>query len=145
MDLHVHYDGSTYKVRLENPNHGNVRFSRGAPFSVMNNGVTIWRPAGVDEFALEYLPFPRRTKAARNAVVADYEARSVWTGKSSTRSYGRIRSDADDRGDSREKAVWLYAILPQLLETVTQAFALDLLTPEARRPWLDANLSRRRR
>ena len=141
VDLHVHYDGSTYQVRLENPNHGNVRFSGGAPFSTMSNGVTIWRPSGVDEFALEYLPSSGTTKAARKAMVADYEARSDWKGQSPTRSYGRFRSDADDRGDSREKAIWLYAILPQLLETVTQAFSLDLLTAESRQAWLDANLS----
>jgi MoxR-like ATPase len=141
VDLHVHYDGSTYQVRLENPNHGNVRFSGGAPFSTMSNGVTIWRPSGVDELALEYLPSSATRKAARKAMVADHEARSDWKGQSPTRSYGRFRSDTDDRGDGREKAVWRYAILPQLLESVTQAFSLDLLTSASRQTWLDANLT----
>ena len=136
-NLRVHYDGSTHRVRLENPNSGNVRFSGGVPFGTMNNGVTIWRIIGANELALEYLPF----SGDKTAEITGYKARSDWKDQTSTRSYGRFRSETGDQGDSREKAIWLYAILPQLLEAVTQAFSLDLLTADSRQVWLDANLA----
>lgn len=137
VNLKVHYEGSTHKVRLENPANGNVRFSGGLSFHTMNNGVTIWGSTGTNEVALEYVPFSG-DKAAK---LAGYQAKSDWSDKTSTRYYGRFRSETDDRGDSREKAVWRYAVLPQLLETVTQAFSLDLLTAASRQAWLDANIT----
>lgn len=136
-NLRVHYDASTHRVRLENPNSGNHRFSGGVPFGTMNNGVTIWRIIGANELALEYLPF----SGDRTVEITGYKARSDWKDQTSTRSYGRFRSETGVQGDSREKAIWLYAILPQLLEAVTQAFSLDLLTADSRQVWLDANLA----
>lgn len=137
VNLTVRYDGSSHKVRLENPTSGNFRFSTGLPFNVMNNGVTIWRSIGTNELSLEYVSF----SGDKTAELAGYQAKSDWNSQTSTRSYGRFRSEIEDRGDSREKAVWRYAILPQLLDTVTQAFSLDLLTPASRQTWLDANLT----
>ena len=136
VNLSVHYNGSPHKVRLENPTSGNVRFSTALPFHTMNNGVTIWRSTGTNELALEYLPF----SSDKATELAGYRAKSDWNAQTATRSYGRFRSETDDRGDSREKAVWRYAILPQLVESVTQAFSLDLLTSATRQAWLDANL-----
>lgn len=137
VDLVVHYEGSTHTVRLENPKNGNFRFSKGLPFSTMHDGVTIWRSTGTNELALQYLPF----SGDKAAEIASYEAKSDWKNVTSTRSYGRFRAGTDDRGDSREKAVWRYAILPQLLDSVTQAFSMDLLTSASRQTWLDANLT----
>lgn len=135
-NLTVHYDGSTYRVRLENPSRGNVRFTTGLPFDTMNNGVTIWRAVGARELALDYLPFSN----GRSAEITRYTATSDWSGRSTTRSYGRLRSQGAS-GDNRERAIWRYAILPQLVETVTQAFSMDLLTSTSRQSWLDTNLT----
>ncbi len=132
----VHHNGMSHKVRLENPSRGNVRFT-GMPFHEMNNGVTVWRPIGTSELALEYLPFD----GPRASGLAGYQAKSSWQAQSTTRRFGQFRSESELSGADREKAVWRYAILPQLLDTVTQAFSLDILTAESRRPWLDANLS----
>jgi hypothetical protein len=143
--LRVHFGGTAYRVRLEYPNNGNVRFSGGAPFSSMHNGVTLWRPIGTNEVTLEYVQASGATEAAksaaRKAAVAAYEAKSDWKRKSTTRSFGRFRSTTGESADAREKAIWTYAIIPQLLETVTQAFALDFLTPGSRQAWLGANLT----
>lgn len=141
VDLVVHYDGSTYKnVRLENPSHGNVRFSAnstGIPFHAMDDGVTLWMPDGSREVRLEYVPLSGN-KASNLDL---YCARSDWWSETQTRKYGRFRSDDDARGGDREKTVWRYSILPQLLDNLTQAFAPELLIPGSREIWVRENLT----
>ena len=139
-ELNVRYNGATYsKVKLENPTSGNVRFggnNTGIPFRDMNDGITVWTPAGVGEVQLEYLPHD-----AAKGELAEYKARSVTDYSSPTRGLGRIWSTEGTSYDDTELAVWRYAILPQLIETVSQAFSLDLLSPAARQNWLTTNLT----
>ncbi|MFC7597572.1 McrB family protein [Terrabacter sp. GCM10028922] len=141
VDLEVRYDGRTFnRVRLENPNNGNVRFSANSthiPFSAMDDGVTIWTPVGLREVTLEYLPFGGHEAA----ILTQYRARSDWEGRTSTRRYGKFRSATDGRGDDLEKTVWRYSILPQLLENLMQAFSPELLITGLREIWLRENLA----
>ena len=139
-ELTIHYDGTTYRnVKLENPTSGNVRFggnNTGIPFKDMNDGVTVWTPTGINEVELEYIPHD-----AAKSQLADYRARSVIDYSSPARGLGRVWSTEGSSYDDTERAVWRYAILPQLIETVIQAFSLDLMSPAVRQDWLDANLT----
>ena len=139
-ELKIRYDGTTYSnVKLENPTSGNVRFggnNTGVPFRDMNDGITVWTPTGVGEVQLEYIPHD-----AGRAGLAEYRERSVTDYSSPTRGLGRIWSTEGTSYDDTELAVWRYAILPQLIETVSQAFSLDLLSPAARQNWLTTNLT----
>lgn len=140
VELTIHYDGTSYKYpKLEYPPSGNVRFAingSGIPFGDMNNGVTVWTPTGINEVRLEYVPHD-----ATKSQLADYQARSVIDYSSSARGLGRVWSTQGSSHDDTERAVWRYAILPQLIETVNQSFSLDLLSPAARQNWLTTNLS----
>lgn len=139
--IDVTYDGAEYSnVILENPNSGNIRFSAnssGLPFSKMNDGVTVWIPAGIGKLRLEYVS---ASGADRSQSVAEYEAISGWKGATATRKYGAYLASEDSRGDAEEKTVWRYSVLPQLIDTVTQAYAPDLLLPELRENWLRESL-----
>lgn len=139
-ELNIRYNGATYpKVKLENPTSGNVRFggnNTGIPFRDMNDGITVWTPTGVGEVELEYIPHD-----AAKAQLTEHKARSVTDYSSPARGLGRIWSTEGTSYDDTELAVWRYAILPQLIETVSQAFSLDLLSPAARQDWLTTNLT----
>ncbi|WP_165368651.1 McrB family protein [Serinicoccus sediminis] len=139
-ELTIHYEGTTYRnVKLENPTSGNVRFGgnhTGIPFKDMTDGVTVWTPTGISEVELGYIPHD-----AAKSQLADYRARSVIDYSSSARGLGRVWSTEGSSYDDTERAVWRYAILPQLIETVSQAFSLDLMSPAVRQDWLDANLT----
>lgn len=139
-ELTIHYDGTTYRnVKLENPTSGNVRFggnNTGIPFRDMHDGVTVWTPTGINEVELEYIPHH-----AAKSQLADYKARSVIDYSSPARGLGRVWSTEGSSYDDTERAVWRYAILPQLIETVSQAFSLDLMSPAVRQDWLDTNLT----
>jgi MoxR-like ATPase len=141
VDLDVHYDGTIYKdVRLENPNSGNVRFSAhstGLQFGAMKSGVTIWTPLGTRGVSLEYVKF----SGDKRPKLRELTKQSDWSGRTRTRAYGRFRSADAARGDDREKTVWRYSILPQLLENLTQAFTPELLIPGVRETWVAENLS----
>lgn len=140
VEFDVEYDGATYeRVRLENPNAGNVRFSAnasGIPFGSMNDGMTIWTPLGSRRVRLDYVPF----SGDKPDVLAKYSSRSGWVKSTGTRSYGRIGASARGRGEGAEAAVWRYSILPQLIDTVTQAYATDFLLARSRVSWVSEHL-----
>lgn len=138
--LTIQYDGTTYEYpKLEYPDNGNVRFainSSGIPFGELKDGITVWTPTGVREVQLEYIPHD-----AAKTQLSDLRARSASDYSSPTRGLGRVWSTEGSSYDDTELAVWRYAILPQLIETVSQTFSLDLLSPPTRQDWLTTNLT----
>lgn len=141
VELDVDYRGSTYEnVILENPVSGNIRFSAngsGIPFSAMSDGIGVWSPLGAGKLALEYHSAPAGGRASQ---VSEYAAKSVWSGSSSTRKFGVIPTPTVSRGDDGEALVWRYSILPQLIDTVMQAYVPELLVPGLREAWVRDNL-----
>lgn len=140
VEFDVEYGGATYKkVRLEHPNAGNVRFSAnasGIPFGSMNDGMTVWTPVGTRRLRLDYAPFAND----KADVLARYRSRSGWIRSTGTRSYGRIGASPDGRGEGAEAAVWRYSVIPQLIDTVTQAYATDFLLARTRVTWVSEHL-----
>lgn len=140
VELTIEYNGTEYRrVKLENPASGNVRFgvnNSGIPFKDMNDGVTVWTPTDIGKLHLEY--FPHDSARAR---LADLRQLSVIDYSSAARGLGRVWSTEGMSYDDTELAVWRYAVLPQLIETLSQNFSLDLLNPDTRQDWLDANLA----
>ena len=139
-ELTVKYNDTIYEnVKLENPTNGNIRFagnSTGIPFKDMNHGITVWTPTGVREVQLEYV-----SHDAAPTQLEEFKQRTVTDYSSQARGLGRVWSTDGTSFDDTERAVWRYAILPQLIETVSQNFSLDLLSPAARRDWLENTLN----
>lgn len=133
VDLEVIFGGETYEVKLEHPtSKPNTQFSAsgiGFKSRMGGGGVTVWTPIGLRRLKLEFVP----TGSDHAAVVQSFMNRSPgWrSDDSSGRAYGRIDS-ALRQGDADERTVWRYSILPQLIDTVTQAYAPDLLIPALR-------------
>ncbi len=49
-------------------------------------------------------------------------------------------TDRAIRGDGGERDVWRFLVLPQLIETVSQAFVPELLIAKLRQTWIQDNL-----
>lgn len=145
VPVEVEYLGHSYsQVKLCRP--GNFRLdtldeSGGRlPVQSLNDGVMVLSPLGVGRLRLDYTPF----SAAKETVLRSFVDRSFYSGRStldnSGRSFGVFRSAEPGRGDGGERVVWRYSILPQLIDTVTQAFVPELLIPGLRDLWVKENL-----
>lgn len=149
VPIEVEYAGHTFsRVKLERPGGtGNFRVSAleeanggRLPLASMNNGVLTWTPIGACKLHLEYAPLG----GDRDDVLADLSARSTWSQRSKKDDSGRWAGTAWSygvaRGESDERTVWRYSILPQLIDTVSQAYVPDFLVTELRQPWVADNL-----
>ncbi|WP_243073826.1 McrB family protein [Microbacterium sp. SS28] len=146
VPVEVEYLGHLYtQVKLCRP--GNYRLDTldegggRLPVQTLNDGVMVLSPLGVRRLRLEYTPF----SGAKDSVLKSFDDRSFYTGRStadaSGRSFGAFRSTESGRGDGGERIVWRYSILPQLIDTVTQAFVPELLDSGHREAWvLSSNL-----
>lgn len=139
VNLDVEFEGAHFEVRLEHPqNKPNTQFSSsgiGFERRMKNGGVTIWTPLGLRRLRLEFVP----ANGDRAALVQRYLDRSASGKSTSGRAYGRLDA-ADRRGDLDERTVWRYSIVPQLIDTVTQAFVPELLIAGSRETWVNENL-----
>lgn len=102
----------------------------------MNDGVMVWAPNGHRQVRLEYVPF----NGAKDDVLATFVERSDYTWPATTRAFGRFGTDRAIRGDGGERDVWRFLVLPQLIETVSQAFVPELLIAKLRQTWIQDNL-----
>lgn len=141
VPVEVEYLGHTYtQVKLCRP--GNYRLDTleepggRLPVHSLNDGVMVLSPLGVRRLRLEYTPFA----GAKDSILKSFVDQSFYSGRStndaSGRSFGAFRSTESGRGDGGESMVWRYSILPQLIDTVTQAFVPELLDPAHREAWL---------
>lgn len=139
VDLDVDFDDAHFVVKLEHPRKKpNTQFSSpgiGFEKKMKQGGVTIWTPLGLKKLRLEFVP----ANGDLGALVQRYLDRSAPGKSTSGRAYGRIDT-AERRGDLDERAVWRYSILPQLIDTVTQAFVPELLIAGLREAWVCENL-----
>lgn len=137
----VEYLGHIYtQVKLCRP--GNFRLDTldeeggRLPVQTLNDGVMVLSPRGVRRLRLEYTPF----SGEKDSVLESFVDRSFYSGRStndaSGRSFGAFRSTESGRGDGGERIVWRYSILPQLIDTVTQAFVPELLDSGHREAWI---------
>jgi MoxR-like ATPase len=145
VPIEVEYDGRIYKnVKLDRiQNYRLVTLGEEGgrlPVAALNDGVMVLSPLGVRRLRLEYQPF----NGAKDTVIQSYRDRSFAHGMSkndaSGRSFGVFRTFEAGRGDEEERTVWRYSILPQLIDTVTQAYAPDLLVPARRAHWVQENI-----
>lgn len=141
VPVEVEYLGHTYtQVKLCRP--GNYRLDTldedggRLPVQTLNDGVMVLSPLGVRRLRLEYTPF----SGAKDSVLKSFVDRSFYSGRSTNdvtgRSFGVFRSTEFGRGDGGERIVWRYAILPQLIDTVSQAFVPELLDSGHREAWI---------
>lgn len=139
VDLKVIFEGTEFDVKLEHPqSKPNTQFSSsgiGFKRRMANGGVTIWTPLGRGKLRLEFVP----VNGDAQVLVQRYLDRSAPGRSTSGRGYGRIDS-SERRGDLDERAVWRYSILPQLIDTVTQAFVPELLVAGHREAWVREHL-----
>lgn len=149
VPIEVEYSGDSFsRVKIERPGGtGNFRVSaleeadgRRLPLASMNDGVLTWTPVGACKLRLEYAPLGDD----RDNTLATLSARSTWSQRSKKNDTGRWAGTAWSygvaRGESDERTVWRYSILPQLMDTVAQAYVPDLLVTELRQPWVADNL-----
>lgn len=149
VPIEVEYAGDTFsRVKLERPGGtGNFRVSaleeadgHRLPLASMNDGVLTWTPIGVCKLRLEYVSLGDD----RDEVLATLSARSTWSQRSKKDDSGRWAGTAWSydvaRGESDERTVWRYSILPQLFDTVAQAYVPDFLITELRQSWVADNL-----
>ena len=145
VPIEVEYLGHTYtQVKLCRP--GNSRLDTlddaggRLPVQGFNDGVMVLSPLGVRRLRLEYTPFA----GAKDSVLKSFVDRSFYSGTSkadsSGRSFGAFRTTEPGRGDGGERVVSRYSTLPQLIDTVTQAFVPQLLVARLREAWVRENL-----
>lgn len=130
-EINATYNGVTYRPALTR-NASMVRLSQNGPAGTalpvkeLEAGVAVFRPVSGKHVIVSVHPLTR--------------AAAMWDA-----SEPALRSAGKDWGviRGREKArdpmwrVWRYGIIPQLIETATQAYALDLLIADAKRSkWL---------
>lgn len=137
VDLQVEYDGQVFDVKLEHPaNKPNTQFSAsrvGFKAKMTAGGITVWTPLGLRRLRLDFVPGNGRTE---QLVQNFLERSSDWrSDPTAPRAFGRIDTGMR-RGDRDERVVWRHSILPQLIDTVTQAYAPDFLVPGLRERWL---------
>ncbi|WP_085370724.1 McrB family protein [Leifsonia sp. NCR5] len=139
VDLEVFFEESRFDVKLEHPqSKPNTQFSSsgiGFERRMKDGGVTIWTPLGLRKLRLEFVP----ANGDAPALVQQYLDRSAPGKSTSGRGYGRIDA-TERRGDRDERTVWRYSILPQLIDTVTQAFVPEILIAGLREAWVRDNL-----
>lgn len=139
VNLDVIFESAHFDVRLEHPqSKPNTQFSSsGIGFGkrMKDGGVTVWTPLGLGKLRLEFVP----AGGDAPSLVQRYLDRSAPGKSTAGRGCGRIDS-AVRRGDLDERTVWRYSILPQLIDTVTQAFVPDLLIAGLRNVWVGENL-----
>lgn len=146
LTITVEYDGKVYSgVKLDRP--GNFRFSATGdgdarlPLGVMTEGILSWSVLGPLRLALEFEPFHAGSKEQQLAAV---RAQSTWSASSKRDDTGRWAGTRitfeEARGEFDERTVWRYSILPQLVDTVTQAFVPELLIEGLRDAWVRENL-----
>ncbi|MGA0569074.1 McrB family protein [Rathayibacter sp. KR2-224] len=153
--LDISYDGETYAGNTIEYNSGGNNFRlKYQGRTAAGDGLTddlqqqvhVWLRLSNNTFELFTLD---RTRAVIDALRA-VSVNPGWhehTGGPKGRAYGVIDlpmltavtpAPAPSPDDDAEWMVWRYAILPQLIDTVTQAGATDLLDPALRRSWLEA-------
>lgn len=131
------YRGRTYRPAItRNSANNTIRLSKNGegelalPISDLTDHIALFRPVSATERVMELVavPFSR--------------APALWAGsrpeqrsREGDPSWGVIPSQTKQR--DRLWRVWRYAVLPQLIETVTQAYAAGLLVSGTRRAeWL---------
>ena len=133
--------GSNYRLKYQGRTANDDGFTQD-----LQQSVHVWLRLSDNTFELYTLD---RTRAVIDALRA-VSTTPGWhehTGGAKGRAYGVIDlsslttvtpAPALSSDDDAEWMVWRYAILPQLIDTVTQVGAPDLLDPTLRRPWLEA-------
>lgn len=138
--------GPNYKLYYQGKTANDEKFSQIASTQLFDHKVHVWLRR--EDNTLELMLLDRI-----DTVIAALRSISIapngWHERSPGergRSYGRVDLTAlaasengiRDADDDSEWMVWRYAILPQLIDTVTQVGATDLLTKETRGAWLEA-------
>ena len=125
------FQGKTYRPALTR-NSSMVRLSQNGsagtalPVKALEAGVVVIRPVADKRVFVSVHPFDRSV--------------SLWNSsdpalRSSGKDWGVIRGQQNQRDVLWR--VWRYGVMPQLIETASQAYALDLLLPGAKRSkWL---------
>lgn len=145
VPVEIEYEGRLYRnVKLERiQNFRLVTLEEDGgrlPVASLNDGVMVWSPLGVRRLHLKYIPFD----GAKEDILRGFVGKSFDSGRSksddSGRSFGAFRTTEAARGDGGELLVWRYLILPQLIDTVTQAYVPDLLIGGLCETWVRQNL-----
>lgn len=135
--------GPNYKLYYSGKTELGERLSAIGAARRLEQRVHIWLRRSDETFQLILLDRSDQVLDALRGVSVWHESTG---GPPSGRAYGVIDlarlavapvapTSADE---DAEWMVWRYAILPQLIDTVTQAGATDLLDPDLRRAWLEA-------
>jgi hypothetical protein len=136
-EVTTRYRGRTYRPAItRNSANNTIRLSKNGegdaalPISDLADHIALFRPVSATDHAMEMVAVPLRRAHALWAA-----SRPEQRSKEGDPSWGVIPSRTRQR--DRLWRVWRYAILPQLIETVTQAYATGLLVPGTRRAdWL---------
>jgi hypothetical protein len=148
------YIGNVIRYNSGGPNHklyylgktvSGEKFTSLTTDRQLEQSVHVWLRLDDDTLDLMLLDRSEGTVAALRAVSAE----AGWherTDGAQGRSYGVIDlgllADAADIEPpvchkEAQSMIWRYAILPQLIETTTQAGAIELIDPTTRRAWLE--------
>lgn len=136
-EVATRYRGRTYRPAItRNSANNTIRLSKNGeddsalPIADLTGHIALFRPVSATERVMELVAVPFSRAGALWAA-----SRPGQRSKEGDPSWGVIPSQAKQR--DRLWRVWRYAILPQLSETVTQAYAAGLLVPGTRRAeWL---------
>lgn len=139
--------GPNYKLYYQGETSDGQRFSLVAKTLILDHKVHVWLRR--QDLSLELLTLDRSDTviAALKSVSIESDGWHEKTPGKRGRSYGVVNISAlhaaasahrIDEDRDAERAIWRYAILPQLIDTATQIGATDLLTKVTRGAWLEA-------
>lgn len=138
--------GPNYKLYYQGMTADGQKFSQLAADDRLSQKVHVW--LRLPDNTLELMLLDRTdamVAALRSVSVAPGGWHERTTGEGA-RSYGvvdltmlsNLGNNAPDANQDAEWMIWRYAILPQLIDTVTQVGATELLAKKTRNAWLEA-------
>lgn len=139
--------GPNYKLYYQGKTADDRKFSHLAKTQRLDHKVHVWLRQPDSTLVLIILDRSDAVIAALRSVSVGPGGWHERTTGERGRSYGVIdidalnatgSADALDEDSDAERVVWRYAILPQLIDTVTQVGATDLLAKATRGAWLEA-------
>ncbi|MGV0448376.1 McrB family protein [Corynebacterium sanguinis] len=138
--------GPNYKLYYLGKTVNDEKFSKISATHLLDHKLHVWLRRRDNTLELILLDRTDAVIAALRSVSVDPNGWHERTSGKRGRSYGEVDLVAlaasgrttSDENDDAEWMVWRYAILPQLIDTVTQVGATDLLAKETRDAWLEA-------
>lgn len=138
--------GPNYKLYYQGKTGDNERFSKLTSTRRFNQKIHVWLRQTDSTFELMLLDRSETILTALRAVSNGADGWHERTPGVRGRSYGVIdlaklkasHGEAHTASEDAEWMIWRYAVLPQLVDTVTQVGATDLIYSETRTSWLEA-------